>query len=178
MEKKISSKQLTANRQNAQLGGVKTDAGKAIVKFNALKHGILSKEIILKDESKRVFNEHTEKLKQTLQPANEIEMFLVDKIITDSWRLKRAMKIETEMMQNDFDKQVSQFDPEEKKNLGSAITYNLNHYNTYGKFTRYITTIERGFYRALHELQRLQAQRRGQDVPLPVIIDVNIQKEE
>ena len=171
-----TEKQIIANRENAKLGGVKTETGKAIVKFNALKHGILSNEIILKNESKRTFNEHAENLKLTLQPANPIEMFLVDKIITDTWRLKRAMKIETEMMQNGIDRELSSgFDLEETKNLGKAISGNLD---SYGKLTRYVTTIERGIYRALHELQRLQAQRRGQDVPLPLIIDVDVQKED
>ena len=39
----ISEKQLQANRENAQKGGVKTPEGKAIVKYNALKHGLLAK---------------------------------------------------------------------------------------------------------------------------------------
>ena len=41
----LSEKQLKANRKNAQKGGVKTPEGKAIVKYNALKHGLLAKEI-------------------------------------------------------------------------------------------------------------------------------------
>ena len=36
----ISQKQLEANKKNAQKGGVKTTEGKAIVKYNALKHGM------------------------------------------------------------------------------------------------------------------------------------------
>jgi len=36
-----TKKQLIANRKNAQKGGVKTQEGKELVKFNALKHGIL-----------------------------------------------------------------------------------------------------------------------------------------
>lgn len=35
----VSEKQLKANQKNAQKAGVKTDEGKAIVKYNALKHG-------------------------------------------------------------------------------------------------------------------------------------------
>jgi len=37
---------------------------------------------------------------------------------------------------------------------------------------RYETSIERGLYRALHELQRLQAARRGEAVAAPVAVDV------
>ena len=46
----ISQKQLEANRENAKLGGVKTEEGKAVSKYNALKHGLLSKEVLLKSE--------------------------------------------------------------------------------------------------------------------------------
>ena len=43
----VSQKQLEANRKNAQKGGVKTTEGKAIIKFNALKHGLLTKEVVV-----------------------------------------------------------------------------------------------------------------------------------
>lgn len=35
----ISQKQIEANQKNAKLGGVKTEEGKAVSKYNALKHG-------------------------------------------------------------------------------------------------------------------------------------------
>ena len=43
-----------------------------------------------------------------------------------------------------------------------------------GKLHRYEAHIERGLYRALHELQRLQATRHGQIVPAPTAMDVTI----
>ena len=43
----ISEKQLQANKKNAQKGGIKTQEGKAIVKYNALKHGLLAKETVI-----------------------------------------------------------------------------------------------------------------------------------
>ncbi len=43
----VSKKQLKANKKNAQKGGVKTSEGKAIVKYNALKHGLLAKEVVI-----------------------------------------------------------------------------------------------------------------------------------
>ncbi len=38
---------------------------------------------------------------------------------------------------------------------------------------RYETSLEKSLYKALHELQRLQAARRGQVVPLPVVVDLH-----
>ncbi len=46
-----SEKQIEANKENGKLGGVKTDEGKAVSKYNAIKHGLLSKEVLLEDES-------------------------------------------------------------------------------------------------------------------------------
>ena len=40
--------------------------------------------------------------------------------------------------------------------------------------SRYESTLERGLFKALHELQRLQAERQGESVPLPETVDVDV----
>jgi hypothetical protein len=45
---------------------------------------------------------------------------------------------------------------------------------TLEKVSRYETTLERSLFKALHELERRQASRDGQTVPLPVAVDVNL----
>ena len=40
--------------------------------------------------------------------------------------------------------------------------------------SRYEITLERSLYKALHELQLLQAARAGQAVPLPVAVDLDV----
>jgi len=51
MTTKISKKQLKANRQNAQLStGPVTPEGKNKVKWNALKHGLLAKSVVIPTE--------------------------------------------------------------------------------------------------------------------------------
>ena len=42
------------------------------------------------------------------------------------------------------------------------------------KLNRYERTLDRQFYKAMHELQRLQAVRRGDHVPAPEAVDVTI----
>ncbi len=59
---KLSQKQLEANRQNAKLGGVKTEEGKAVSKYNALKHGILSQEVLLESENEKRYKKITKEL--------------------------------------------------------------------------------------------------------------------
>ena len=47
----------------------------------------------------------------------------------------------------------------ETATLGRTFARAANGANTFSKLSRYDTTIERGLYKALHELQRLQAAR-------------------
>lgn len=170
----ISEKQLEANRQNAKLGGVKTNEGKNICRYNALKHGLLCESLLLKDEKENELLELEKKIRTDLKPANEIEQLFVDRITSNIWRLKRAIRIESEMIEDS----KKEFLSEKEKTLGEAFSSYFVNNDLYGKFTRYEISIEKGIYKALHELQRLQAQRSGKNIPLPVVVDVEISKEE
>lgn len=46
--------------------------------------------------------------------------------------------------------------------------------DVFSKLSRYETAIERSYYRALHELQRLQHARLGGHVPPPLAVDVTV----
>jgi len=173
----ISQKQLEANRENAKLGGVKTEEGKAISKYNALKHGLLSKEILLDGEDEGALIDIGKKLRTELEPKTELELVLVDRITANVWRLKRVMQIEKEMMDNDMNNSISFSMSGTDKTLGSALSYDFANRDTYGKLIRYEASIERGIYKALHELQRIQATRMGEKVPLPIAVDINTEKE-
>lgn len=173
----ISLKQLEANRQNAKLGGVKTEEGKAISKYNALKHGILSKEVLLKGEDEKTLIEIGKKLRAELEPQTELELVLVDRITANVWRLRRVMQIEREMMDDDKNDAMDFSLSGGKKTLGEAVSYDFANHDTYGKLIRYEASIERGIYKALHELQRLQANRMGEKLPVPMTVDVDISKE-
>ena len=170
----ITDKQLEANRKNAKLGGVKTEEGKEVSRLNALKHGLLSEVILLPEEDEDALLKLGKQMRTELKPVGELELSLVDRITSNLWRLRRALKIEKEMMYEDCHPKLS-FSLEEKdgKNLGEALSYDFANYDTYGKLIRYEASIERGFYKALHELQRLQAMRNGQTVPAPLAVDVS-----
>ena len=80
----VSEKQLQANKKNAQKDGAKTPEGKAIVKYNALKHGLLAKEVVITigegAENPEEFNALLGDLKAQLQPEGTLEEMLVEKI--------------------------------------------------------------------------------------------------
>lgn len=172
----VSQKQIEANRENGMKGGVKSDEGKAISKYNAIKHGLLSKEVLLEGEDEKALIEIGRRLRFELEPQTELELVLVDRITANVWRLRRVMKIEREMIDSDRFTTDWQGNPKEKT-LGEALSYDFANNDTYGKLIRYETSIERGIFKALHELQRLQAMRNGETVPPPIALDVDVSGE-
>ena len=59
--------------------------------------------------------------------------------------------------------------------LGLAFIRDGNGANAFSKLSRYETTMERGLYKALHELQRLQSARgAGSSIPIPMAVDVDV----
>jgi len=89
-------KQIAANRQNAQRStGPKTANGKAVVRRNAFKHGILARHVVLKnqykDESEREFQQLHRHYWQYLAPVGPVEEMLVERIVTTHWRLQRVL---------------------------------------------------------------------------------------
>ena len=59
--------------------------------------------------------------------------------------------------------------------LGLCFIRDGNGVNAFSKLSRYETTMERGLYKALHELQRLQANRvAAGSILLPLAVDVDI----
>ena len=152
-----SQKQIDANRENGKKGGVKTEEGKNISKYNALKHGLLAKQIMYEGEDADELLELEKRLRAELAPATEIELLLVDKIASNIWRLKRALSFEKDdvIFTSDFDGTV-------------GLKADAD------RFFRYETMLERGIYKALHELERIQAKRNGEQVPPPIALDIDI----
>jgi hypothetical protein len=103
----ISQKQLEANKKNAQKGGVKTTEGKAIVKYNALKHGLLAKEVVVTvgegAENIEEFNTLLEDLKAQLAPEGTLEKMLVEKVAVAYWRFRRAYRYEVGLIRSELD---------------------------------------------------------------------------
>src|ERR687895_1133012 len=90
-----SARKAAANRQNAlKSTGPKTPDGKDAVRLNALKHGLLSQEILLPGEDEEALRELGQNLKVELQPVGELENLLVDRIIASYWRLSRLGRVE------------------------------------------------------------------------------------
>jgi hypothetical protein len=145
--------QIAANRINATKStGPRTPAGKAVVTLNGMKHGLLSRESLVKGESEADLVDFGKCLRAQLAPMGELELLLVDRIVSTAWRLRRLVAVETMLF--------------EREHTPDAA------FNSYGRekmgvLSRYEVTLERSLYKA-------QAARHGQTVPLPEAVDVEV----
>ena len=97
MAKKISKKQLAANRRNAKKStGPCTPQGKAVVSKNGLKHGFSSDQIVIKSEDRAQFDLHRSQMIEELAPDTPVESYLADRIVKLSWKLQRVDYIQNQ----------------------------------------------------------------------------------
>ena len=214
-----STNRAEANARNAlQSTGPRTASGKAASRLNALKHGLLSREVLLADEDGDALSELEERVWEALDPHGELESLLVDRIVSSVWRLRRLNRIEVGVfawhqgwiLVERARREVQRYErtalaelaekmdrptitneeahraalasvrelvahqEEDVATLGLVFVRDAEGPDALSKMSRYETTIERGLYRALHELQRLQASRAGQAVAPPLALDVDI----
>lgn len=92
--------QLASNRRNAQKStGPRSAAGKAVSSRNAVKHGIVSQQVVVRGrhcrENIRQFQALHRRFREQLQPVGPVEEMLVDHIVTAQWRLRRALVAES-----------------------------------------------------------------------------------
>ena len=95
-----SPRQLVANRRNARKStGPKTPAGKAVSRMNAMKHGLLARQVVVRGlklrESSHEFKTLCRDYYEHLTPVGPLEEMLVGQIATAAWRLRRARTAET-----------------------------------------------------------------------------------
>ena len=90
-----SDKQTRANRRNALMStGPKTPQGKAAARQNALRHGLLSAEMLVPGEDEAALKELSERLRDELRPVGELEGLLVERVMAAAWRVRRLGRVE------------------------------------------------------------------------------------
>src|SRR5262252_449032 len=98
-----NERQAEANRQNAKKStGPRTPAGKRVVALNGMKHGLLSREALVKGESEADLVAFGKRLQAQLMPVGELELLFVDRIVSTAWRLRRLVAVETML----FDREI------------------------------------------------------------------------
>jgi hypothetical protein len=154
-----TEKQFEANRQNAQKStGPKTPEGRAAVRLNGVKHGLTAETIVLKGESQADFTNLLDSYEAEHDSATPTEEALVVQLALATWRLYHVeagfytYKIK---MLSDFGKGLNLDDAECLGRVADCGSKTLDMFN------RQEGRLERTFYRALHELQRLRKEREA-----------------
>lgn len=161
----ISIRQLDANRRNAQLStGPQTPEGRAAVRHNALTHGLTAQDIVFPKENKQEFEDFFASFDAEYQPAGPTENLLLKQVVINAWRLERLQGMETsffELGAIDCSKSLAErYKNTDAHDLHAFVFRNdAREDDVLSRLARYESRLQRSFYKALHELQRLQELR-------------------
>jgi hypothetical protein len=155
-----TDKQTAANRLNAQKStGPRTPEGRAAVRLNGVKHGLTAETIVLKGESEADFTAMLESFEAEHAPTTPTEEALVVQLALANWRLRRLYHQEAGFYVSELKILASiqkDLNLDDAARMGHAANWSER---TLGLFNRQEGRLERTFYRALHELQRLRKER-------------------
>ncbi|MHC4741001.1 MAG: hypothetical protein ACYS8Z_03770 [Planctomycetota bacterium] len=161
--------QIEANRKNAKKStGPKTPQGKAAVAQNAIKHGLTATRDVVITENKADFNAHRDALMQDLNPQTPTESILAQRIISLSWRLRRAVNIQDQAIDaidDNIKNGESPWRRREEQNLDPALSlgrivyHDFKEYRAFERLLMYEKRIENSLYKTMKELNTLQKPR-------------------
>jgi len=150
--------------------------------MNAVKHGAYSKAITMLFENPEDFDSLRAGMELTFQPKGPMEDGLVDRMASLWWRMDRAkVAANQHLLESAMANQVTP-PPIQAAEDNFSLKQQQNHcrvngawnYDKQERLLRHEMTLERSFFRLLHELERIQSRRQGQDVLPPAVVDVNL----
>jgi len=176
-----SEARVLANRRNSSKStGPKTTEGKAVVAQNAIKHGFLAHQDLIPGEDREQFESCRRLLLADLAPLGPMESTLAERIVSCSWRLKRADRLQNEVFDyliaeeitdslshygdelSDADQQaiVSKPDTDPHLAVGRAVYKDYTHGEmALDRLMMYERRIENSLYRTMNELYKLRRLR-------------------
>jgi hypothetical protein len=174
--------QILANRQNAQRStGPRTAEGKAVISQNPVKHGLTAHQDVISSESQADFDLYRDRMLAELAPASPMESMLAERIVSLSWRLKRAGRIQNQAIDAlDADNKSNplaklaqsiflrgteppQSDPsacDRDLALGRMAIKDFSHARVLDRLLMYERRLEHSLYKTILELQRLLIMRK------------------
>jgi hypothetical protein len=168
----LSAAQLAANRLNARLStGPRTAAGRALASRNAFKHGLTGRDPVASWENRADYEALLLSYQREFQPASAHERFLVDSLAANAWKLARARRIESAVVDALAAEAQSEYalaahaSPELA--LGLELALHGEGAKAFDRLQRYINSIERSYHRALRELRLSQRARQQQPEQQP-----------
>jgi hypothetical protein len=175
-----SEAQILANRLNAEKStGPRTEEGKAVASQNAVKHGLSARQDIISTEDRDQFEIHHRQMLDDLAPVGPLELVLADRIVSLSWRLKRAERIQNEafdyLLAKGSRKKAGEFtesagDSEDHADLefGQAIVTDFANERALERLMIYERRIESSVYRTISQLRTQQIMRESESNVRPM----------
>jgi len=167
--------QIYANRRNAEKStGSQTAEGKAASSQNAVKHGLLARQDVIRTEDQGEFDSHREQMLRELNPAGPMETVLAERIVSLSWRLKRAERMQNEALDCLLAQEAAGSDGEADElgsfeqtsgsdggdsALGWAVVKDFAGDRALERLMVYERRIEHSLYRTMSELHRMKLLR-------------------
>ena len=143
--------QLTANRLNAQRStGPRTEAGKAVSRFNALIYGVDAQSLVLPGEDPAALEALALEYHRSFNPSGPLEDYLVQNLVQADWSRRRYSRIEAQFVRGRLAAAPDSL-PEILASPAAERIY------------RRLAAAERSYFRALKELRRAQKDRRGEE---------------
>jgi hypothetical protein len=181
----VSNTKILANRLNSlKSTGPRTIEGKAAVSQNAIKHGLRAESDVISSENEADFDLYRCQILDELSPVSPMESMLAERIVTLSWRLKRAGRFQNQAI--DVLNSEDSSDPLKKltrslfRNIAGESPGNANGSNgelALGRLVvkdfgndrvlehllMYERRIEHSLYKTILEFQRLNIARKLKD---------------
>jgi hypothetical protein len=165
-------------------GGPSTPDGKAAVSRNALTHGITSNATVIEGmESHADWLRHLDGIVAHFAPEGALERAFAERVAHLLWRLRRVARYEVAVATRQVDEteyntaladaylqgtlakgELPEVDPQEVARL--QPTRLIPTGDAFERILRYETHLHRQCLQTLHEIEALQARRRGEHSPL------------
>lgn len=182
----VSRSKAAANRANALLStGPKTVAGKTTASRNAMKHGLLSRQVVLPDESEAEFDGFRDRLVDDLAPSGELESVLAERIVLAAWRLRRVVRLEAAVVRSQQNEMAAfpdvvsmmrppgESEPSPEQTVHTAMVRDAHGTGQLERLRRYEVTFERSLFSSIRELERLKKRRGGERPGTATVIDAS-----
>lgn len=194
MANESSARRTESNRKNAQRSTGPRNTSSS--RYNAVKHGLLSEGITELDDQDE-YAQMKSLLQEDSNPQGMMETFLTGRIALCMVRLKRAACFEAEYLtdclnprqvdskvirQSEYSQMREEMQDEVETTVIDPGLPARVAPDTVEKlaslYQRYETAIENRLIRLSNQLERIQRLRRGDRVPAPVNVDVNVNSDQ
>ena len=148
--------QKVANRENAKKStGPKTKEGKAESSQNATTHGLTAHYDVIRTESQEDFDLYRHEMIDEMDPIGPMQHRLAERIVSLSWRLRRAEQLHNQTIDAMLEYKGSDHDLA----LGHRATEDFANCRVLDKLIMYERRIENSLYKTMRELKKLKNEK-------------------